>query len=86
MSFLRRAKVFFHPDVQLLGAATEPAAASFGEFGWFLRFLHVEHFAEEPASLTFAAARCGDLHMIDADYHLAIIADRDMERVARCEK
>lgn len=59
-------EVFFHPQVQLHGAAGEPASSAGREL-WGLRDLfHPQQVAEKAAGGRFLARRHGELNVIEA--------------------
>jgi hypothetical protein len=49
------AKIFFHSEVQLHGAAGEPAASTNCEFRWLRQFAHSENLTEKAPSLRLLA-------------------------------
>ena len=65
MRLARRAEVRLDAQVDLEGAAFEPAAAALGEDGRLLHFRDAEHALVEGAGLGLATGRHRQLHVID---------------------
>lgn len=65
MCFLRRTKIIFNTQVDLHGAAFEPATAAVSEFRRFRYFFHAEHAGIKIAGSLFLAWRHGELNVID---------------------
>jgi lipopolysaccharide/colanic/teichoic acid biosynthesis glycosyltransferase len=62
----RRDEGVVDPDVELLRAGAEPAAAAGGELRRLRKLLEAEQPAVERPGLRLAACRGGDLHVVDA--------------------
>jgi len=73
MGLARGEKILFDADVELLGAAREPAPAAGLERGGLWNFAQAEAIAIEIASGGFAACGSGDLEMVetcDLKFHI----------------
>ena len=64
--FPGRLKIPFHPDVQLLRTALEPAASASAQDGRLLDLLHPQERAIEIPGRRFASLGRRDLNVIDA--------------------
>jgi hypothetical protein len=67
VSFLRRTKIGFDPEMDLHIAAGKPASAALGEFGRLKDFSHTKQIAVKGASTLFFARGHRELDVIDGE-------------------